>query len=36
LPLDEAIKYELLGIVSVDQLLDKMDKLLKEISGEES
>ena len=35
LPLDEVIKYELLGIDSVDQLLDKMDKLLKEISGEE-
>jgi hypothetical protein len=36
LPLEEAIKYELLGIDSVNQLLDKMDKLLKEISGDGS
>lgn len=36
LPLEEAIKYELLGIDSIDQLLDKMDTLLKEISGDGS
>jgi len=35
LPFDETIKYELLGIDSVDQLLAKMTKLLKEISGDE-
>jgi hypothetical protein len=35
LPFDETIKYELLGIDSIDQLLDKTDKLLKEISGDE-
>ena len=35
LPFDETIKYELLGIDSVDQLLAKVDKLLKEISGDE-
>ena len=35
LPFDETIKYELLGIDSVDQLLAKMNKLLKEISGDE-
>ena len=36
LPLEEVIKYELLGIDSIDQLLDKMDTLLKEISGDGS
>ncbi|MDB2643291.1 LON peptidase substrate-binding domain-containing protein [Luminiphilus sp.] len=36
LPLEEAIKYELLGIDSIHQLLDKMDTLLKEISGDGS
>ena len=36
LPLEEAIKYKLLGIDSIDQLLDKMDTLLKEISGDGS
>ena len=36
LPLEEAIKYELLGIDSIDQLLDNMDTLLKEISGDGS
>jgi Lon protease-like protein len=36
LPFEESMKYELLGIDSVDQLLTNMDKLLKEISGDES
>jgi Lon protease-like protein len=35
LPIDEAIKYELQGITSVEHLLAEMDNILVELSGEE-
>ncbi len=35
LPLDEALKYELLGIDSVDVLMAELQALLNQISGEE-
>jgi Lon protease-like protein len=35
LPLDEALKYELLGIDNVDDLMQELDVVLNQISGEE-
>jgi hypothetical protein len=35
LPLDESIKHALLGVDSLEQLLEELDKLLREMSGEE-
>lgn len=35
LPLDEALKYELLGIASIDVLMAELQALLNQISGEE-
>jgi hypothetical protein len=35
LPLDEALKYELLGIDNVDELMQELDVVLNQISGEE-
>lgn len=35
LPLDEALKYELLGSANVDELMRELDVLLNQISGEE-
>ena len=34
LPIDEAIKYRLQGLTSAERLLEEMDKLLVELSGE--
>jgi len=34
LPIDEAIKYRLQGLKSAERLLEEMDKLLVELSGE--
>lgn len=34
LPLDESIKHALLGVDSIQQLLEELDKLLSELSGE--
>ena len=34
LPLEESIKHALLGIDSLQQLLEELDKLLRELSGE--
>ncbi len=34
LPIDEAIKYQLQGLTSVEQLLEEMDKILVDLSGE--
>lgn len=34
LPLDESLKYELLTLDNADQLLDQLDLMLSEISGE--
>ena len=34
LPIDEAIKYRLQGLDSVEQLLEEMDKILVELSGD--
>jgi hypothetical protein len=34
LPLDEALKYELLGLESVTELLTELHLLLNQISGE--
>ena len=34
LPIDEAIKYRLQGLTSAERLLEEMDKLLGELSGE--
>jgi hypothetical protein len=34
LPIDEAIKYRLQGLNSAERLLEEMDKLLVELSGE--
>lgn len=36
LPLDEAIKYELLGMDEIDNLMQKLDVILNQISGEEA
>jgi len=35
LPLEEALKYELLGCTSLDELMQEMDVLLNQISGED-
>lgn len=35
LPLDEPIKYELLGIAGIDELVEELDILLNQISGED-
>tara|TARA_B110000503_G_scaffold138062_1_gene223473 strand:- start:254 stop:850 length:597 start_codon:yes stop_codon:yes gene_type:complete len=35
LPLEESVKYELLGIASIEQLVEALDVLLNQISGEE-
>ena len=35
LPLEESVKYELLGIASVDELVKELDVLLNQISGED-
>jgi hypothetical protein len=35
LPLDEALKYELLGIESIDVLMAELQTLLNQISGED-
>lgn len=35
LPLDEALKYELLGMEQLESLLAELDRLLNQISGEE-
>lgn len=35
LPLEEALKYELLGIDTVEELMQELDILLNQISGEE-
>ena len=35
LPLDESIKHALLGVDSLEQLLEELDKLLREMSGED-
>jgi Lon protease-like protein len=34
LPLDEALKYELLGIESIHELMVKLQDLLNKVSGE--
>ena len=34
LPIDEGLKYQLQGLTSVDQLLEEMDNILVELSGE--
>jgi Lon protease-like protein len=34
LPIDEAIKYQLQGLTSIEQLLEEMDKILVDLSGE--
>lgn len=36
LPLEEALKYQLLGIDSIEDLMAELDKLLNQISGEGS
>jgi Lon protease-like protein len=35
LPFDEAIKYELLGLSTLDELIVELDILLNQISGED-
>jgi Lon protease-like protein len=35
LPLEESLKYELLGIDSVEALMQELDTVLNQISGEE-
>jgi Lon protease-like protein len=35
LPFEESIKYELLGLQSVDRLVGELDSLLNQISGED-
>lgn len=35
LPLDEPVKYELLGIAGIDDLVEELDILLNQISGED-
>jgi hypothetical protein len=35
LPLEEAIKYELLGVATVDDLMRELDIILNQISGED-
>jgi len=35
LPFTESIKYRLLGLETLEQRLEEMDQLLKEISGED-
>ena len=35
LPLDEYIKYELLGLDSIDGLMTELDLILNQISGED-
>lgn len=35
LPLDEALKYELLGLDSIDALMEELDLILNQISGED-
>lgn len=35
LPFEESIKYELLGLQSVDMLVGELDSLLNQISGED-
>ena len=34
LPIDEGLKYQLQGLTSVEQLLEEMDNILVELSGE--
>jgi len=35
LPFEESVKYELLGVASVDVLVRELDILLNQISGED-
>jgi Lon protease-like protein len=35
LPLEESVKYELLGADSIDELIRELDIILNEISGED-
>lgn len=35
LPLDEALKYELLGLDSIEELIQELDAILNQISGED-
>jgi Lon protease-like protein len=35
LPLEEALKYKLLGIDSIDDLMAELDIILNQISGED-
>lgn len=35
LPLEEALKYQLLGIDSIESLMDELDTILNQISGED-
>ena len=35
LPLEEALKYELLGVATVDDLMRELDSILNQISGED-
>jgi hypothetical protein len=35
LPLEEALKYQLLGIDSIESLMDELDIILNQISGED-
>ena len=35
LPLEESIKYELLGLASAGELMQELDVILNQISGED-